>query len=279
MDFQFRNIRATIEVVLGITTKNSKECLGMVAGSTLQIAVCCGLYLWAAANSLGAPSFADIAERNYRAALIAWQTNAGSGTAAVAFAEAAFTRGEFASRDSERAEIAEKGIQAARAAAAREPTNAAAYYWMGMNIGQLARTKMLGALPLIREIAQAFVKAREIDPSVDYAGPDRSLGLLFRDAPGWPTSIGSAPKARQHLEQAVKLAPHFPENHLCLLETYDQWGERSAFQKQLKLTEQAVAAARGKFIGDSWAYTWSDWEKRLRLMQVKAAKVKGPGIL
>lgn len=272
MDFQFRNIRATIEVVVGNTTKISRARRGMISGLTLQLAICC-VVCCGVLQGADAPGFATRAERTYRSALAAWETNPSSITAAVAFAEAAFTRGEFATKDAERAEIAERGIAAARSVASRERTNALAQYWLGMNIGQLARTKMLGALPLIKDIAAAFESARQLDATVDHAGPDRSLGLLFRDAPGWPTSIGSKSKARQHLERAVKLRPEFPENQLCLLETYDKWGERSLFVRQLALTEKKVQTARETFKGDMWDHTWSDWEKRLREMQVKAGKL------
>ena len=79
-----------------------------------------------------------------------------------------------------------------------------------------------------------YLRAIELIPSVEYAGPHRLLGLLYRDAPGWPISIGSKQKSKYHLEQAVKLAPEFPDNQIFLIESYLQWGEKSAAVAQYK---------------------------------------------
>ena len=60
-----------------------------------------------------------------------------------------------------------------------------------------------------------FTRARELDERYDWAGPDRNLGLLYRDAPAIG-SVGSRSKARRHLKRAVELAPQYPENRLNL---------------------------------------------------------------
>ena len=88
-----------------------------------------------------------------------------------------------------------------------------------MNQGQLARTKLLGAIHLVDEMEVSFKTALALDPTYDFAGPDRCLGLLYRDAPGWPTSIGSRMKARRHLQAAADLRPNHLENRLALLES------------------------------------------------------------
>ncbi len=77
------------------------------------------------------------------------------------------------------------------------PNSAPAHYYLAMNLGQLARTEFLGALKLVREMEREFKTAAELDAQFDFAGPERSLGLLYRDAPGWPVSIGSKRKARE----------------------------------------------------------------------------------
>jgi len=40
-----------------------------------------------------------------------------------------------------------------------------------------------------------FHTARQLQETLDYAGPDRNLGLLYWRAPGWPASVGSRPQA------------------------------------------------------------------------------------
>ena len=94
-----------------------------------------------------------------------------------------------------------------------------------MNIAQLAQTKTLGALSLVRQMETQWNIAVKLDPHVDFAGPDRNLGLLYRDAPGAPLSIGSRVDALQHLLTAVALNPDYPENHLNLIESQIKWGQ------------------------------------------------------
>jgi hypothetical protein len=131
-----------------------------------------------------------------------------------------------------------------------------------MNLGQLARTKSLGALKIIREMESEFKTAAEWDQQFDYAGPERNLGLLYRDAPGWPVSDGSRRKAREFLESAAQLAPDYPENHLNLVESFLQWHESDNAKNELKILDALWPAARKKFTGEKWEQSWDDWSAR-----------------
>lgn len=228
------------------------------------------LFFALAPPGAAAAEFAARAERAFITARAAYHQQPTNVAAALRFARAAFDHAEYASDDDEREEIAETGIAVARAAISREPTNAAAHYWLGMNYGQLARTKSLGALRLVRDMEDEFQRARSLDEHVDYAGPDRSLGLLYRDTPGWPTSIGNKKKARAHLDRAAALAPEFPDNQLALLESFEKWGDKPAFDRQMQHTRRILEKARTQFTGPEWEPSWADWEKRFRAMQAKA---------
>src|SRR5947208_15493408 len=111
---------------------------------------------------------------------------------------ACFDWADLVESNSHRAEIAEQGISAARQALKLEPKMGAAHYYLGLNLGQLARTKKIGALKLVGEMEREFLAAIDLDPKFDFAGAHRSLGLLYLDAPGWPASIGNRTKARLH---------------------------------------------------------------------------------
>ncbi|HWI57139.1 MAG TPA: hypothetical protein VNZ22_07925 [Bacillota bacterium] len=178
------------------------------------------------------------------------------------FGRACFDLAEFATNSTERAELAEQGIAACKEAVARASKSAPAHYYLAMNQGQLARTRSLGALKLVDEMEREFSKAGELDAHFDYAGPDRNLGYLYRDAPSFG-SIGSRSKARQHFERAVALAPEYPENHLALLEAFMKWGDRNGAVRTLKDLEGVWPAARQQFSGPAWAASWADWEARL----------------
>jgi tetratricopeptide (TPR) repeat protein len=242
--------------------------------STTWIAIGCGIvFLPAIGESADANSFSRRAESAFKEAQTRARHEPANPAALIRLARAAFDWAEFARSDDRREEIAQAGIDAARGAISREPTNAAAHYWLGMDLGQLARTKTLGALRIVREMEDEFQAAASFNEREDFAGPHRSLGLLYRDAPGWPTSIGNRKKAREHLERAVHLHPEFPDNQLALLESFEDWADRQSFARQLKITEQTLADAKKKFTGPEWEASWADWNKRFAELKSKVGEV------
>jgi tetratricopeptide (TPR) repeat protein len=273
MDFQFLFTGATIEGVMRLATNISGR-LKCILRLTLLLAIGFvltafgGICKAAATNELAAK-----AEKRYHLALGAWRAQPSNITNAIQVAHMAFDFAEFATRDEDRATIADRGISAAREVVRQDPHNAAGHYWLAMNLGQLARTKSLGALPLIKQIADEFFHARDLDEKFDYAGPPRALGQLYRDAPRWPTSVGDKKKAREYLLRAVALSPDFPENQLCLLESYEEWGERSNFERQFAVTERVIKAAKETLTGEHWEASWVDWDKRFQAMKNKASSV------
>lgn len=178
------------------------------------------------------------------------------------FARACFDFADFATNRSERAELAEQGISACRQALGRQSNSAPLHYYLALNLGQLARTRTLGALRLVSQMEKEFLAAIRLDPHFDFAGPDRSLGLLYRDAPAFG-SIGSRPKAREHLQRAVQLAPDYPENRLTLIESELKWNDRTSAATELKALQQLLPKAHAEFSGPEWASSWADWDQRL----------------
>jgi tetratricopeptide (TPR) repeat protein len=242
--------------------------------STTRMAIF-SIAVFAAMICLGADtnSFASRAERAFHDAEKLADTRPVAVSALVQLARGAFDAAEFTRSDDQREAFAMRGIEAARSALERESTNAAAHYWLGMDLGQLARTKTLGALKLVREMEREFQRAAELDADYDYAGADRSLAYLYRDAPGWPTSIGNKKKALEHFDRAVKLHPEFPDNQLGLVEAFEKWADRQSFEKQLKVAERVMAEAKKKFTGPSWEASWADWKKRLADLKRKSGSV------
>src|SRR5258707_1246825 len=191
-----------------------------------------------------------------------------SAEAAWQFARACFDKAEFATNSAERAKLAELGIDACQQLINRQSNSTPAHYYLAMNVGQLARTRGLGALKLVKEMQREFTIARGLDEHFDYAGPDRNLGLLYRDAPALG-SIGSRTKARQHLASAIEIAPKYPENRLNLIEACLKWNDRNGARRELKALEEALPQARAKFAGATWAASWTDWEQRLKTAKKK----------
>ena len=129
--------------------------------------------------------------------------------------------------------VAQAGIAACRQLLARDPKSAPAHYYLAMDYGELAQAEApsMAAYKLIREIEREFKAAADLDERLDFAGPPRCLGLLYRDAPGWPISIGSKHKAREFLERAAALAPDYPENQLNLVESHVRWHQAPEAEK------------------------------------------------
>jgi hypothetical protein len=205
---------------------------------------------------------AEFAGTEFHRAETAFRSDAKNPTNAWQYARAAFDFAEYSTNNLQRADLARQGIAACRALIAREPKIAAGHYYLAMNLGQLARTQFLGALRLVREMEREFQAAAALDPRLDHAGPERNLGMLYREAPGWPVSIGSQHKSRPHAEKAVQLVPEFPENHLNLIESYLIWGEPDAAKKQLSALDLTWPAARTNLVGAKWTQSWDNWTQR-----------------
>jgi len=216
--------------------------------------------------------FAKRAEQGYLQARRHFWSNTNDVESTWQFGRASFDWAEFARDDEQREQLASEGISVCRQAVAKAPRSAAAHYYLAMNIGQLARTKMLGALKLVPEMEKEFKAARDLDEKFDYAGSDRNLGLLYLDAPGWPASIGGKSKARRHLQRAVEVAGGYPGNRLCLLEAYQRWGEAGNLERERKSLAELWEKAKKEFSGDVWEENWLDWDRRWKRIQEKAGK-------
>jgi hypothetical protein len=174
--------------------------------------------------------------------------------------QAAFEFAEWATNRAERAEIAAQGMAACRAALALS-NSASAHYYLGLDMGEMARTKGLGALKLVSAMCREFEAARLLDERIHFAGPDRNLGQIYRDAPSI-ISVGDRAQAEQHLRRAVRVAPLFPDNHLELIEGFIKWDQLDNGRKQIQALEAAWPEARAQLTGPAWAASWADWEKQ-----------------
>lgn len=214
------------------------------------------------AESVDDEIFARRAAAEYHLAQARWQAATNVSPAAWEFARACFNLADEATNDETRASLAVQGIEASRRLLKEQPASGAGHYWLAMNLGQLARTELLGALALVREMESEFKTAWSLDTTMDYAGAARNLGTLYRDAPGWPTSIGSKRKAKEWLERAAHTAPDFPENWLILTETYLEWDEPEAARVPMHQLVKIWPAALTNFTGVAWEEDWADWKDR-----------------
>jgi tetratricopeptide (TPR) repeat protein len=217
--------------------------------------------------------FAARAEAEFHRAQKAFQTQTNA-AADWQFARACYDFAETATNATERAAIARQGIAACRQLLTRETNSAPGHYYLAMNFGQLASAEAPSLLSyrLVKEIEREFKTADKLNARFDFGGPARGLGLLYRDAPGWPLSIGSKRKARDWLERAAALAPDCPENGLNLAETHLKWHQWDAAEKDLQQLDALWPAAQTNFVGATWQASWHDWNRRREAVRAECAK-------
>src|SRR5213594_382426 len=142
-----------------------------------------GAGLLAVGDNDSTASFAPRAQKKYLEARERLQENPKDEESAWQFGRACFDWAEFATKDDQRERIGNEGIAACRQLITRSPNSAPGHYYLGMNLGQVARTKTLGALKIIDQMEREFMAVRTLDAKFDYAGADRNLGLLYFEAP------------------------------------------------------------------------------------------------
>jgi hypothetical protein len=223
------------------------------------------------ADDISDTRYAKRAQDAFEHAQAAYRLQMDNPVAAWEFARACYDWADWATNKEQRADIAREGIAACQQSLVFT-NSAAGHYYMAMNMGQLARSETLGALKLVREMEREFLTSAELDPGADFAGAERGLGLLYRDAPGWPMSIGNRPRARKNLEIAVALASNYPENILNLAESEMKWGEKVEAGKELAALDALWPAAQKAFSGPHWEWSWADWTQRRDALRKKLAQ-------
>ena len=218
----------------------------------------------AASGQTTEKKFLGRAENELTQAQKLFQADQNNPTNAWLFARACFEVGEQATNATQRAAVARLGIAASQHLLARDPKSAPGHYALALNDGELADAEApsLAAYKLVHEIESEFKTAAALDEKFDHAGPARCLGLLYRDAPGWPLSIGNKHKSREWLDRAVTLAPDYPENYLNLAIAHLRWHERNEAERALKKLEVIWPAAQTNFTGVAWERSWHDWTKQ-----------------
>ena len=217
-------------------------------------------------------SFLEHARATFNSAHARHLADPSSPESAWQLAKAGFELADLVQSNKERARVAEFGIRACRAFIDGETSPPVGIpYYLALNLGQLARTKTLGALKLVREMEDHFLVAIEKNEAFAHAGPHRCLGLLYRDAPGWPASVGDSDKARTHLNRALELQPTFPDNRLCMIESALEWKDIELLERHIKLYTALLPHARSEFTGQQWTESWHSWNRRWTVIQAKAA--------
>lgn len=111
---------------------------------------------------------------------------------------------------------------------------AAALYWYAVHAAAGARLSGFGAVVTTRALALAALeRARELDPMIDHAGPDRELGRLRARATS--PIVRDLAAAAEHFDRAIELAPGYLDNHLARAAEHSvRAQDRAGFERELR---------------------------------------------
>jgi len=158
---------------------------------------------------------------------------------------------EFPNKD-QRASWAERGIKYAKRAVAVNGGRVEGHYYLGINIGQSARTKTIGAYLMVPKVVKEGQIALKIDEKFDHGGPGRLVGNVYAKAPPWPASIGDTDEGVGYLRRVVEIAPDFPQNHLHYADALYADGKYAEAAKEYQIVLDMPLKLEWQHAGEQW---------------------------
>jgi len=162
-------------------------------------------------------------------------------------ARAAVDRTEDEKDAAARSALAREAVEAGERCEQVAPSTPGCDYALALALGVQAREHQATALPILPTMVKLLRAAAELEPGLDFAGPNRVLAILLARAPGWPIGPGDADGAVESARKAVALASDHAPNHSALAEalraTGDEPGATAAARLAVELAKKAVAAA------------------------------------
>jgi hypothetical protein len=138
-----------------------------------------------------------------------------------------------------RQHFAQVGVDLAKQVIAADPKRVEGHYFYAVNIGLLATTKTVGAIPIIFDLVKHAKTAIDLDPAFEHGGPHRLLGAAQVKAPSWPAGPGDVEEGCDHLQKAVSIDDRFPMNHLLYCEALIANGKREEARKECDVVMSA----------------------------------------
>ena len=132
--------------------------------------------------------------------------------------------GDHTAGKGEKKRIFEMGIYHAKRAVQADPGGPEGHYWLGVLYGVYGEAKgVLKSLSLVKPIKAEMNAVLAVDPAFDAGGPDRVLGRVFHELPGF--AGGSKEKALEHLLKSKEFGPQVGLTRIYLADTYLALGQ------------------------------------------------------
>ncbi|MCB9489403.1 MAG: hypothetical protein H6684_11780 [Deltaproteobacteria bacterium] len=155
-------------------------------------------------------------------------------------ARARMFQARFADDEKQRAGYLASAEEAAEKALKADSKRAGGHYWSAAARWEsIKRKPAMKVMQSLEDLRGRLEAAKKIDPSYEFAGPDRLLGVIAFQSP-----VISYPAADEHLAAAVKLAPTYSPNLLARARLEAKL-ERAAKAEELARRILALTAAPG----------------------------------
>jgi len=159
---------------------------------------------------------AEAALAKYREALAAGEDAFG---AYWRMARAGYWIGDHTPDKAAKRRVFEMGIYHARKAVQLGPDRPEGHFWLGVNYGVYGEAKgVLKSLSLVKPIKECMRRTLELDPGHDLGGPDRVLGRVYYELPGF--AGGSKKRSLEHLLKSLEHGPDVGLTYIYLADTY-----------------------------------------------------------
>jgi hypothetical protein len=125
------------------------------------------------------------------------------------------------SPDGQRLKDAERALEHADAVIALDDERAEGHFYRAVAIGRILELSTLPNPGRIGDLEAAGKRARELDPDLEGAGPERLLAMLYWKAPAWPIGpedAGDDDVIDALFREAITRAPGCCENHVSYAE-------------------------------------------------------------
>jgi hypothetical protein len=171
--------------------------------------------------------------------------------------------------EAKRKDYVKQGLEYANTAVKLKPKGEEGLFYDGALAGKLADLDFMYGADGVKIIEGRMLQLLANKSTFIYGGPDRVLATLYMRAPGAPVSVGDYDKALQHMQRALNIESHWPENQLSMAELEFRLGKQ---KNDPALTQRARGRLQQYFLKPDVKppmamgsdYEFKEWQKDAR---------------
>mgnify|MGYP005646139763 CR=1 FL=1 len=142
--------------------------------------------------------------------------------------------------------FSEQALSHSDRAIALMPERVEGHFFRAVSTGHILDNQFLPDLSMIGDLESSGVRARELDPSFECAGPLLLLALLYQKAPAWPIGpelAGEEEEIEALFREAIRITPRCVENHIAYAEFLQEEDRLAEAEESAHRAEALLATA------------------------------------